>query len=67
MTLQTIVIELTPEECDAIKDFYSYGATRGNHIDGTGSSPGPLTGRIIPMGEVCLKIYKAQCALNEKR
>jgi hypothetical protein len=59
-----VKIDLTPEEAVAICEFYSYGATRGNHAgpDGTGPVPGPLTGHINAMGAAVVKVWAARNA-----
>lgn len=51
-------IYLTAAEADAIRQFYSYGATRGNHSDeGRGPAPGPLTSYIGDMGLAVAKVW----------
>lgn len=68
-----VTVTLTRAECYAINQFMSYGATRGNHSwtkeggEGTGPSPGPLTGCINDMCEANRKVMEAlRAALSPK-
>ncbi len=57
--------KITDEMVTAASQFYSYGATRGNHSDnGHGPLPGPLTGHINAMGSLVrlLMDYRAAVA-----
>lgn len=53
------MIEFTDEELEAIQQFFSYGATRGNHAGegGTGAYPGPMSPYINAMGTAARKAY----------
>lgn len=55
---RVITVTLTEDEALAVCDFFSYGATRGNHPE-VGNGPGPLTGRIQAMGLVVNKVRAA--------
>ena len=57
MTLPPIEIAITDEEAVAVNAFWEYGATRGNHQDGTGNYPGPLSDYIAAMGRVARKLW----------
>ncbi len=56
-----VTVQLTRAECRAVSEFYSFGATRGNHAnhDGTGPVPGLLTPYIITMGNASMKCSQA--------
>lgn len=54
-------VKLTPAEAYAVCQFFSYGATRGNHADppvvAAGPPGGPLTPYISDMGSACRKLW----------
>ena len=52
-------ISLTDDEAKALGAFYNYGATRGNHPEGGGPPPGPLSDHINHMGTVVRKLWEA--------
>lgn len=58
------LVEFNQEDYEAVSEFFSYGATRGNHSwtrergEGTGDPPGPLTPHINRMGEFVRRMYE---------
>lgn len=56
----TQTVALTQYEMTAILQFWSYGATRGNHSnEGSGPPPGPLTPYRDAMAEAARKMHLA--------
>ena len=57
VSVEQQAVILTPEEAEAIAQFFSYGATRGNHNNSVEGTTGPLTPYIASMGSVARKIH----------